>query len=66
MVYDTWYNHPLQVHSNLLIIVTVVTVVSFTLMGIEGIADEIEMPFGTDYYDIPMDHLCNGIRGEAE
>jgi putative membrane protein len=29
--------------------VPVVTVVAFTFMGIEGIADEIEMPFG-DYY----------------
>jgi len=46
--------------------IPVVTVVSFTLMGIEGIADEIEMPFGTDYYDIPMDHICNEIRGEVE
>ncbi len=27
--------------------IPVVTVVAFTLMGIEGIADEIEMPFGT-------------------
>lgn len=26
--------------------VPVVTVVAFTLMGIEGIAEEIEMPFG--------------------
>ena len=31
-----------------------VTVVSFTLMGIEGIADEIEMPFGYDFYDLPL------------
>jgi hypothetical protein len=23
-------------------------------MGIEGIADEIEMPFGYDYYDLPL------------
>ena len=29
--------------------VPIVTVVAFTLMGIEGIADEIEMPFG-EYY----------------
>lgn len=29
--------------------IPVVTVVAFTLMGIEGIADEIEMPFGTLY-----------------
>ena len=27
--------------------VPLVTVVAFTLMGIEGIADEIEMPFGS-------------------
>ena len=26
--------------------IPIVTVVAFTLMGIEGIADEIEMPFG--------------------
>lgn len=26
--------------------IPVVTIVAFTLMGIEGIADEIEMPFG--------------------
>jgi ion channel-forming bestrophin family protein len=34
--------------------VPLVTVVAFTFMGIEGIADEIEMPFGTS---LP------GIRG---
>lgn len=28
--------------------IPVVTVVAFTLMGIEGIANEIEMPFGKD------------------
>ncbi len=27
--------------------IPLVTVVAFTFMGIEGIADEIEMPFGT-------------------
>lgn len=30
--------------------VPVVTVVAFTLMGIESIADIIEMPFGTCFY----------------
>ena len=34
--------------------VPLVTVVAFTLMGIEGIADEIEMPFGTDACDLPL------------
>lgn len=28
--------------------IPIVTVVAFTLMGIEGIADEIEMPFGEE------------------
>jgi Bestrophin, RFP-TM, chloride channel len=32
--------------------VPLVTVVAFTLMGIEGIADEIEMPFGSSLVDI--------------
>jgi len=34
--------------------VPLVTAVAFTFMGIEGIADEIEMPFGTDERDIPI------------
>ena len=34
--------------------VPLVTVVAFTLMGIEGIADEIEMPFGLDKSDLPL------------
>ena len=31
-----------------------VTAVAFTFMGIEGIAEEIEMPFGTDDCDLPL------------
>jgi predicted membrane chloride channel (bestrophin family) len=34
--------------------IPVVTVVAFTFMGIEGIASEIEMPFGTDRSDLPL------------
>lgn len=34
--------------------VPIVTVVAFTFMGIEGIAEEIEMPFGTDERDLPI------------
>ena len=34
--------------------IPLVTVVAFTLMGIEGIADEIEMPFGLDKFDLPL------------
>ncbi|KAJ3723618.1 Bestrophin/UPF0187 [Lentinula guzmanii] len=35
--------------------IPIVTVVAFTFMGIEGIADEIEMPFGHDPSDLPLD-----------
>jgi putative membrane protein len=34
--------------------VPLVTAVAFTFMGIEGIADEIEMPFGHDERDLPL------------
>lgn len=34
--------------------IPIVTVVAFTLMGIEGIADEIEMPFGEHIPDIVL------------
>lgn len=30
-------------------------------MGIEGIADEIEMPFGYDYYDLPLGMMVLGV-----
>lgn len=34
--------------------VAIATAVAFTFMGIEGIADEIEMPFGHDEGDLPL------------
>jgi len=46
--------------------IPVVTVVAFTLMGIEGIAQEIEMPFGQDKSDLPLDSYCNELREEIE
>ncbi|KAG1800850.1 Bestrophin, RFP-TM, chloride channel-domain-containing protein [Suillus plorans] len=46
--------------------IPIVTVVAFTLMGIEGIADEIEMPFGYDAHDLPLDTYCNDLREEIE
>jgi putative membrane protein len=45
--------------------IPIVTVVAFTLMGIEGIADEIEMPFGRDRSDLPLDRLCDELRAEV-
>ncbi|KAG1756294.1 UPF0187-domain-containing protein [Suillus paluster] len=46
--------------------IPIVTVVAFTLMGIEGIADEIEMPFGHDPHDLPLDTYCDDLREEIE
>lgn len=37
--------------------VPVVTVVAFTFMGIEGIADIIEMPFGMHFHTAPHPNL---------
>ncbi|KAF6764906.1 Bestrophin, RFP-TM, chloride channel-domain-containing protein [Ephemerocybe angulata] len=45
-------------------IVPIVTVVAFTFMGIEGIAEEIEMPFGTDERDLPLDRYCQDLKEE--
>ncbi|KAH9890712.1 UPF0187-domain-containing protein [Cubamyces lactineus] len=46
--------------------VPIVTVVAFTLMGIEGIADEIEMPFGLDRADLPLERYCEDLKEEVE
>lgn len=47
--------------------VPIVTVVAFTFMGIEGIADDIEMPFGTDERDLPLGKLpCHDMEESAE
>ncbi|KDR73435.1 hypothetical protein GALMADRAFT_227883 [Galerina marginata CBS 339.88] len=44
--------------------VPVVTAVAFTFMGIEGIADEIEQPFGNDERDLPLDRYCQDLKEE--
>ncbi|TFY80474.1 hypothetical protein EWM64_g3539 [Hericium alpestre] len=46
--------------------VPVVTAISFTFMGIEGIADEIEMPFGYDDSDLPLDRYCQDLKEEID
>jgi len=46
--------------------IPIVTVVAFTLMGIEGIANEIEMPFGTDSTDLPLDTFCDDLKEEID
>ncbi|KAF8633718.1 hypothetical protein AX17_004376 [Amanita inopinata Kibby_2008] len=44
--------------------IPIVTVVAFMFMGIEGIADQIEMPFGTDECDLPLDRFCDDLKEE--
>ncbi|TFK42892.1 Bestrophin, RFP-TM, chloride channel-domain-containing protein [Crucibulum laeve] len=46
--------------------IPIVTVVAFTFMGIEGIADDIEMPFGTDGCDLPLDRYCADLKEEID
>ncbi|KAA1471331.1 UPF0187-domain-containing protein [Dentipellis sp. KUC8613] len=46
--------------------IPVVTVIAFTFMGIEGIAEEIEMPFGYDGADLPLDRYCFDLKEEIE
>lgn len=46
--------------------VPVVTIVSFTLLGIEEIGVEIENPFGTDSNDLPLNGICETIRSNVE
>jgi len=43
-----------------------VALISFTLFGIEEIGIEIENPFGYDANDLPLDAICNQIKGNVE
>jgi len=40
----------------------IVTLISFTLFGIEEIGVEIENPFGRDFNDLPLDTICQTIQ----
>lgn len=44
--------------------VPMVTLITFTLYGIEGIGQEIENPFGLDRNDIKMDAIIQDARQE--
>ena len=43
-----------------------VGLVSFLLLGVEEIANEIEMPFGKDSNDLPLDQICENIMQNSE
>ncbi len=40
--------------------------VSFVLLGVEAIAEEIEDPFGKDENDLPLEELCQMLTKEAQ
>ena len=44
--------------------VPLVTLVTFTLYGIDGIGGQLEDPFGYDHNDIKMDSIVEDIRNE--
>lgn len=44
--------------------VPIVVLVTFTLYGIDGIASQLEDPFGFDRNDIRMDSIVEDIREE--
>lgn len=44
----------------------IVTLISFTVFGIEAIGIEIENPFGYDANDLPLDTICASIKRNIE
>jgi putative membrane protein len=43
-----------------------VALISFTLLGIEGIAIEIENPSGQDSNNLPLDDICTTLLHNLE
>jgi len=43
-----------------------VGIISFALLGIEQIGEEIENPFGYDLNDLPLDKFCQELQAEIE
>lgn len=56
----------MKVHELGWITVPLTTVVAFVFMGVEGIAEEIEMPFGNDPSDLPLDRYCQDLKEEVQ
>jgi putative membrane protein len=48
------------------ITIPIVLIVTFILMSVELIAEEIEDPFGRDLNDLPMNELAVKIRGDVQ
>lgn len=50
------------VHSFELFITPIIVVIIYVLLGLEIIAEEIELPFGSDFNCLPLDDFVNNIR----
>jgi putative membrane protein len=46
--------------------VVIVTCCAFTMMGVEHIAAQVEMPFGTDPGDLNLDLFCTELLCECK
>lgn len=58
---------PFQVVKELgLLTAVVVSIISFTVFGIEEIGIEIENPFGDDPNDLPLDLICHNMQRNME
>jgi ion channel-forming bestrophin family protein len=40
--------------------------VSFVLLGVDSIGNEIENPFGYDFNDLPLDQICEALQENVE
>ncbi|MBW4634957.1 MAG: hypothetical protein KME30_24550 [Iphinoe sp. HA4291-MV1] len=46
--------------------IPIVALISFTLLGIEEIGNQLEDPFGFDLYDLPLDEICHTLVKNME
>jgi ion channel-forming bestrophin family protein len=46
--------------------VSAIALVSFVLLGVEEIGNEIENPFGYDFNDLKLDDICNTLRSDLK
>ncbi|MGH2415996.1 MAG: bestrophin family ion channel, partial [Microcystaceae cyanobacterium] len=46
--------------------IPIVALISFSLLGIEEIGNQLEDPFGFDLYDLPLDEICHTLVKNME
>ncbi|KAI9222349.1 Bestrophin, RFP-TM, chloride channel-domain-containing protein [Blastocladiella britannica] len=57
---------PFQIVQTLGLVITplMTALVTFTFLGLDAIGNEIEMPFGYDTNDLPLDQFCTDLAAE--